>query len=67
MPTPPSLPSPRYRKEEYSERSFTKDFYLSIPLDVLTITPNRIEHSSTGSCLPATVVRWWDANTICMV
>ncbi|OIV46047.1 hypothetical protein BK025_14755 [Sodalis sp. TME1] len=28
-------------KEEYGEGSFTKGFYLSIPLDVLTVTPNR--------------------------
>lgn len=27
-------------KEEYGEGSFTKGFYLSIPLDVLTVTPN---------------------------
>ncbi|WMQ73027.1 MAG: hypothetical protein GPOALKHO_000045 [Sodalis sp.] len=28
-------------KEEYEEGSFTKGFHLSIPLDVLTVTPNR--------------------------
>ncbi|TCL05705.1 YjbH domain-containing protein [Sodalis ligni] len=28
-------------KEEYGEGSFTKGFYLSIPLDLLTVTPNR--------------------------
>ncbi len=28
-------------KEDYGEGSFTKGFYISIPLDLLTVTPNR--------------------------
>lgn len=28
-------------KQDYGEGSFTKGFYLSIPLDLLTVTPNR--------------------------